>query len=162
MNKRTIVFGSDHGGFALKEALKTFLKENDAFSEQYVIDDVGAIALDEKDDYPQYAFKTAEQVVAPNVPEESLGILCCRSGGGMVIAANKVFGARAVQVFSVDQARHARQHNNTNILSLAADELDIATAQNIVSAFIETPFSAQTRHQRRLDQITEYEQQHQK
>lgn len=146
-----IYLGADHGGFALKEQLKTWLTEW-----QLPFTDLGATALDPADDYPDYAFAVAKEVAV--APAEHRGILACRSAAGVVIAANKVKQIRAVAPLTVEAALHAREHNDANVLGLSGDWLDETTTKAIVQTWLQTPFSGEARHQRRLDKITRFEQ----
>lgn len=146
-----IVLGTDHGGFALKEHLKTIL-----VSQSHQVEDSGATTLDSNDDYPDFAFAVAEKVAADQ-SNNTRGILVCRSGGGMIIAANKVKGARALPVSTAEAAKYAVEVNNANIISLAADELDPQQAEEVVNTFISARFSAEPRHARRVEKIRQYE-----
>jgi len=148
-NSMTIFLGADHGGFIIKEQIKTWLT-----GQGYQVQDVGADKLDESDSYPQYALAVATQV-AQN--PGSLGILTCHSGGGMVIAANKVKGIRAVAVEDEKSVIHAREHNNANVISLSGDWIDQNLIEPIITKFLTTPFDLTSRHQNRLNQITNYE-----
>lgn len=149
-----IFIGADHGGFEKKQEIISQLEE---LGHQVV--DCGAHHLDPEDDYPEYAFKVGEELVkAQNVGEDALGILLCRSGAGMNMAANKVMGVRAAVVSSIDQAGHARQHNNANIATLSADWMSTNEMMKITRQFIETDFSKEERHIRRVAQISSYEQ----
>ncbi len=141
----TIYLGADHGGYELKQTLKDWLDQAG-----YQVKDLGAYELDAEDDYPKFAAAVA-RAVSQN--ESSLGILICRSGGGMVIAANKIAGIRAVEVFNQVSAEHAKQHNHANVISLAADWMTAEEAKSIVKAFLKTSFSDEPRHQRRIKQI---------
>ena len=157
-----IFLGADHGGFALKEKAKQWLMEW-GFDYQ----DCGAVTLNPEDDYPQLAFKVARRVAAitssrvntsankTDLP--AVGILFCRSSGGMIIAANKIRGIRAVGVNSLREVVHAREHNDANVISLAGDRLDEATAKTLLETFLKTNFTHQPRHVRRIKQIEEYE-----
>lgn len=145
-----IYLGADHGGYQLKEQLKQWL---DTWSMPY--QDVGATRFDPEDDYPDYALAVAQQVA--QAPQHNRGILACRSAAGMVIAANKVTGIRAVAPLTAAAAQHAREHNDANVLGLSGDWLDPATTQTLVQRWLTTPFSQAARHQRRLDKITQYE-----
>ncbi|MFA6475107.1 MAG: RpiB/LacA/LacB family sugar-phosphate isomerase [Patescibacteria group bacterium] len=147
-----IYLGADHGGFALKEHLKTVLKKNNL---EYV--DLGATVFDPEDDYPDYAFLVAKAVA--QAPGERRGVLCCRSAAGVVIAANKVIGIRAVAPLSVEAAQHAREHNDANVIGLSGDWLNESQASAIMDKFLATPFSNEARHIRRLQKITQFEQQ---
>lgn len=145
----TIYLGTDHGGFELKEAIKQWLQE-----QTYQIEDCGAYELNKDDDYPDFAFAVAEKVANNS---ESVGILFCRSGGGMTIAANKITGIRAVDVFDLTSAIHAKTHNNANIISLGADWMNVEESKLIIENFLKTPFEGEERHIRRLEKIEERE-----
>lgn len=160
-DKPVVYLGADHGGFALKEQVKSWLTEWG-----YSYQDLGAHQLDPDDDYPQFALAVAEAVAAqrPELAAESappmapaLGVLLCRSGGGVIIAANKVSGIRAVQVNNPQEAMHAKEHNDANVISLAADWLSPEAAELTLKAFLTTPFTQEIRHVRRLAQISNYE-----
>lgn len=116
--------------------------------------DHGAHEYDADDDYPAFCIEAAEGVV-----EEpgSLGIVIGGSGNGEQIAANKVIGVRAALAWSVDTAVLAREHNNANVLGLGGRMHSTEEAFAIVQAFLETPFSGAERHQRRIDQLADYE-----
>lgn len=144
-----IFLGSDHGGYELKEKVKAWLTEWG-----YELIDCGNTAFDAEDDYPDFAFRVGENVVKE---PGSIGILACRSAGGMIIAANKVQGARAVAAFDETSARHCREHNNANILGLSGNWTGDAQAKQIVKTFVDTPFSEEDRHKRRVGKIVEYE-----
>lgn len=147
MPEMRIRIGSDHAGFALKEAVKAHLVE-----EGHDVSDAGPPTQDSVD-YPVYAGKVARAVAAG---EADFGILLCGTGLGMAIAANKVHGIRAVQVSDPEFAKMARAHNDANVLTLAGRYTDEATAARIVDAFLATPFEG-GRHERRVEQITDIE-----
>ncbi len=152
-----IYLGSDHGGYGLKEKIKKFLRE-----ESCKFRDLGNLVFDRGDDYPDFAFAVAEKIGKEDDSrkkwaERAKGILFCRSSGGMIIAANKVKNVRAVAVFDDMSARHAREHNDANVIALSGDWTDEREAEKIVSAFLETEFSGEERHRRRLDKIRGYE-----
>ena len=144
-----IYLGSDHGGYKLKQKIKSFLKDLD-----YEYEDLGNLNFDKDDDYPDYAFKVAEKV-SENIKNK--GILLCRSSGGMVIAANKVNGIKAVSVIDEKSVKHAVQHNNANIIALPADWITEKKAKNIVKIFLETKFTNEKKHVRRIKKIERYE-----
>ena len=145
-----IFIGADHGGFALKQTLIAWLQ-----NQNYEVEDCGAFFLDPGDDYPDIAFTVAEKTVAQ---PDTYGLLLCRSGGGVCIAANKVKGARAVAASDEVSAKHAREHNNAQILVLGADFVSSEEkAKKIVETFMTTAFSHESRHQRRIEQIQNYE-----
>lgn len=140
-----VYLGSDHGGFTLKEKLKTWLAE---WGIEY--EDLGAIQLDPTDDYPDYAHAVAGRVIESPIHR---GIVVCRSGGGMVIAANKTPGVRAVYLWDERSARHAREHNNANVAGLASDWVSEQDARKAIDIFLHTQFSEEPRHARRLAKL---------
>lgn len=146
---KKIFLGADHGGFALKEKVKSWLA-----TQGYQVQDLGADELMPQDDYPQYAVAVGT-AVAQN--SNSVGILLCRSGGGVTIAANKINGVRAVAAKDNQTAAHARTDNNANVLSIAADWLNFNQAQAIITTFLTTDFSQKERHRRRIKQIQHLE-----
>jgi ribose 5-phosphate isomerase B len=115
--------------------------------------DYGPYQYNENDDFPLFAFEVAENVVKDNC----LGILICSSGAGMAIAANKVKGARAVFVESIEAAKLCREHNNCNILVLDNMTYESEKDHKIIWEWYNTPFSNEERHVRRLKQISDYE-----
>jgi ribose 5-phosphate isomerase B len=157
-----IYLGSDHGGFNLKEKIKKWLTQWG-----YAWEDMGNTFYDKDDDYPKFAFLVAKKVVEEEKntgkvyptpwKDRPKGILCCRSAAGMVIAANKVKGARAVVCFDPSYVRHSRLHNDSNILALGADWLDDLQVKKIIKTWLETEFSGEARHVKRLGQISAYE-----
>ena len=150
-----IALGSDHAGINLKNELKRAfdIATSDDHS-LFTIIDIGTHSKDSVD-YPDFALKVAEGVATNDFDR---GILVCGSGIGMSIAANKVAGVRAALIHDVDSARLCREHNDANIIALAGRTLDTDTAMSIVKVFLETNFEG-GRHQRRLQRITEIEQQ---
>lgn len=147
---KQIYIASDHGGFELKQQLINWLSEN-----EYEVADMGPFELQPEDDYPEYAFPVAEKVATE---EGVLGILICRSGNGMAIAANKVAGIRAALCFTPEHAAKSREHDHANILVLDADYSE--TQSEILTAFLNTEPSADERHVRRVAEIAKYEQSH--
>jgi len=148
-----IYLGSDHGGFYLKEKIKNWLT-----CWGYRWQDLGNTIYEEDDDYPLFAFKVAQKVVeGEGKAEKPKGVLCCRSAAGMVIAANKVKGARCVAAFDMVMALHSRLHNDANILALSADFLSERKAKKILKVWLETEFSGEARHKRRLKEIRDFE-----
>lgn len=145
-----IYIGADHRGFELKEELKRRLT-NDGIE----VEDLGNETLDPADDYVDYA-KAVAQTVAND--SESKGILICGSGVGVDMAANKVKGVRSCLVFDQKRAIQSREHEDANILCLGSDILIADDAYEIVKVFIQTPFSGEERHIRRLNKLKELEQ----
>ena len=141
-----IGIGSDHGGFALKEAIKKHLEERGL---EYK--DFGTYSS-ASCDYPVYGRAVAKAVAAG---ECELGILICGTGIGISITANKVPGIRAALCSDCFSAEATRQHNNANILALGARVLGEGLALKIVDTFLDTPFSNDERHVRRISMIEE-------
>ena len=142
MNK--LVLGADHGGLDLKNELKR------RFAADYDISDVGAYALDEADDYPDFAFSVA-QAIATGQAER--GIIICGSGVGAAIAANKVKGVRACLCHDTYSAHQGVEHDNMNILCLGARVVGVELACELTSAFLRAEFSGGERHVRRLQKV---------
>jgi len=141
-----IAMGADHGGFELKESLKR------AFEKRGIaVEDVGCHGTTSVD-YPDYA-----RVVAGLVSEGSVeqGVLICRTGLGMSMAANKFPRVRAALCLNARMATAARSHNDANILVLGGDLESPIQADEIVSAWLATPFVGEARHQRRVDKVDE-------
>tara|TARA_Y100000310_G_scaffold299121_1_gene333675 strand:+ start:1310 stop:1768 length:459 start_codon:yes stop_codon:yes gene_type:complete len=150
-----IVIGADHGGFELKNSLKKFLEEKG-----YEVDDKGPETLDPEDDYPDYGKKVAEKVgkSGNEIGQKNvMGILICRSAAGIIITANKFKGVRGVAVFDETQAKHSREHNDANVLGLSGDWTKEKQAEKIVKIWLETPYSDEERHTRRLKKIADME-----
>ena len=116
--------------------------------------DVGATDYDANDDYPTYCFDAAERVAAD---PGSLGIVIGGSGNGEQIAANKVRGIRAALAWSVETAQLARAHNDANVVGVGGRMHTSDEAVAIVTAFVDTPFSGEERHARRIAQVAAYE-----
>jgi ribose 5-phosphate isomerase B len=146
-----IYIGSDHAGYELKEKLKIFIK-----SLNLEVIDKGAFSLNPTDDYPDFIIPVAE-AVAKDI--ESLGIILGGSGEGEQISANKVDGIRAVEYYggNLEIVKLGREHNDANILSLGARFINEEEAKKAVKIFIETPFSEDERHIRRINKINEEE-----
>lgn len=141
-----IGIASDHAGFELKEKLKKELKD-------YQIIDYGTM-VDTSVDYPDYAFKIGESIANKGI---KLGILICKTGIGMSIACNKVRGVRCAKVDTKEEAELTRLHNNSNVIAISALNKN---ALEIVKTFLDTEFSNEERHVRRINKITEYEEKH--
>jgi len=142
-----IALASDHAGFEEKEKIKHTL---DDLGVQY--EDMGTTSTDSVD-YPDYARKVGEAVAKGEVES---GLLVCGSGTGMAIAANKVRGVRAAVAWTEEIARLAREHNNANVLSLAARYTPDGELQNIVKAWFNAKFDG-GRHERRVEKIAAIE-----
>ncbi|MGW5557864.1 ribose-5-phosphate isomerase [Micromonospora sp. NPDC003944] len=145
-----VYLGSDHAGFELKVHLANHLA-----MQGYDVVDVGPHGYDPDDDYPTFCLHTGDRVVAD---ETGLGVVIGGSGNGEQIAANKVAGVRAALAWSVETAQLARQHNDANVVAIGARQHTLDEATGIVEAFLNTPFSGNERHARRIAQVAEYEQ----
>lgn len=132
MNQLTIALGADHGGFVIKEAIVNYLQE-----QGYDVVDFGA-DNDQSVDYSDYANLVSLEVSSDRA---DLGILCCSSGVGMSIAANRYQGISAAIVNNVDEAKTVREHNNANVLCLAGKKLSTEEAIAIAQAFVDAEFA---------------------
>ncbi len=142
-----IAIGSDHAGFTLKQGLAAFLSDAG-----YEVLDVGTADGGHSVDYPVYAFRVADLVRSGRADK---GVLVCGTGIGMSIAANKVPGIRAANVWDVSTAVLAAKHNNANVLTVGGRLMALERASEIVKAWLNTDF--EPRHQHRLDLITAME-----
>lgn len=142
-----IALGCDHGGFAIKEAVKKFLEESNI---EYT--DYGTYS-EESVDYPVYAKKVADAVASGECEK---GILCCGTGIGISIAANKVNGIRAAVVTNEFCAEMTRRHNDANILAMGGRVITEEQAVKFAKIFLETPFDGD-RHIKRVNMISEIE-----
>jgi ribose 5-phosphate isomerase B len=142
-----ISIGADHAGFALKEGLKSVLR-----ARGLDVEDLGTHAA-ESTDYPDYAERVARQV---RDGQADRGILCCSTGVGMAIAANKVDGVRAAIAFSDDEVALTRAHNDANVLTIGARYFGLDEAARMIGIFLDTPFEG-GRHERRVNKISNLE-----
>lgn len=141
-----IAIGCDHGGYDLKEVIVQYLKEKN-----YEVKDCGCYSK-ESCDYPEIGRAVAHSVADG---ESEKGIVICTTGIGISITANKVKGIRAALCADPLSAKLTRLHNDANVLSLGAGMTGPELAKNIVDTFLETPFSGEERHQRRISKIEE-------
>lgn len=141
--------GCDHAGFELKEHLVAHLT-----AAGHDVVDHGALRYDAADDYPPFCLRAAQAVAAE---PGSLGVVIGGSGNGEQIAANKVRGVRAALAWSSETATLARQHNDANVVGVGARMHAPEEAAALVDAFLAEPFSGDARHQRRIDQLGDYE-----
>jgi ribose 5-phosphate isomerase B len=144
-----IYLGADHRGYQLKEKIARFL-----FEKGYSFEDMGALSFNPDDDYPVFAEKVASMVASE---PENKGILICGSGVGVSIVANKFDNIRAGLGISEKQVESSRKDDDINILALAADFTNETEALKMVLAFLETRFSGEEKHKRRLEDITRIE-----
>jgi deoxyribose-phosphate aldolase len=145
MKPRTfsIALGADHGGFDLKESLKTYLREKG-----HTVHDLGTYSKDPVD-YPRIAKAVAELVAAGNA---RFGIMVDGAGIGSAMTANKVPGILAAAAYNETLARNSREHNDANVLTLGAGQVDVETAKRIVDVFLGTECTAD-RHRARVKMI---------
>ena len=143
-----IHIATDHAGFALKEAVMEYLVE-----QNHDVVDHGAFLFQEDDDYPEF-IKKASLAVSEN-PIDNIGIIFGGSGQGESIVANKYPHIRCVLWYggSYDIITLAREHNNANMLSLGARFISKEESIRAVQLFLDTPFSNEKRHSRRINTI---------
>lgn len=146
--KMKIALGSDHGGYQLKENLKKYLKELKVEYQDFGCNSEKSV------DYPDIGFKIAIEVKNRNYDR---GILICGTGIGMSIVANKIKGIRASLCHDVFSARYAREHNDANILTLGGRVIGSGLAKEIVKVWLNTDFSGEERHLKRLNKIKQEE-----
>ncbi len=142
-----ISIGSDHGGYDYKKIIIEYLKEKG-----HEVFDCGTDSTDSCH-YPLYSFKTAEMVRDGKVER---GILICRSGEGVSIAANKVKGVRCAIGYNETVSRLCREHNDANMIAFGADYFSVEEVKKMVDEFIKTPFGGD-KHQTRVQMIVDYE-----
>ena len=145
-----IAIGADHGGFALKAQLATFLEELG-----HEVLDVGAHAMDSSDDYPDFAKAVAEGVASQKAQR---GIMVCGSGVGASVAANKVRGVRASVCHDTYSAHQGVEHDELNVLCLGGRVIGIELAKELAAAFLNARFTGEERHRRRMDKVAAMEQ----
>ncbi len=142
-----IAIGCDHGGLAIKNAVINYMKENGIAYHDY------GCYTDESVDYPVYAYQVAKSVAGGNA---ELGIICCGTGIGVSMAANKIKGIRAAVCTDEFCAEMTRRHNNANIMCMGGRVIDEEKAVKLASIFLNTPFDG-GRHEKRVNMITEIE-----
>lgn len=140
---KTILIGSDHGGFLLKNYLLANFKSN-----EYILKDMGCFSEDSVD-YPDIAHPLAEKIASG---EYEKGVLICGSGNGIMMSANKHKNIRAALCWNKEIVELARLHNNANILVLPGRFIDFPLALDMFNIFLNTPFEG-GRHQSRIDKI---------
>jgi ribose 5-phosphate isomerase B len=145
--KKVVAIGADHGGYELKEALKT-----DLTSLGFEIQDLGTNNKDAVD-YPDFAHAVAQAV---GTGKAWRGIMIDGAGIGSCIVANKVPGVRAGMAYDVSSANNSREHNDTNVLTLGAGLIGVSLAKQIVKTWLTTEFAG-GRHTPRLDKIKSVE-----
>ena len=141
-----IAIASDHGGYQLKEEVKKYLEDRGI-----EILDLGTNS-EESVDYPEYGHACGEAVASGKADR---GIVCCGTGIGISIAANKVKGVRCALCTDVNMAVMTRKHNDANMLAIGGRTTDTRTALEITAAWLDTEFEG-GRHQRRVDMLNRY------
>ncbi|MCI0530731.1 MAG: ribose 5-phosphate isomerase B [candidate division Zixibacteria bacterium] len=144
-----VALGADHAGLEVKELVKKYLQ-----GKGIEVIDLGTNST-ESVDYPDFARQVAQFV---SDSKADWGVLACKSGIGMSIAANKIKGVRAALVHTPEETRLARGHNNANVMTLSGATTKKEDIPKIIDAWLETAFEG-GRHQRRIDKISEMERQ---
>lgn len=148
-SSNTIGICADHGGFDLKEKIKSFLMEN-----SFDVVDFGAETLDNADDFPDYVIPLAKAVASEEVFR---GIAICGSGVGACIAANKIAGVRAALITEHFSAHQGVEDDDMNLICLGGRITGFASAEELVLAFLNAKFIGAERHLRRLQKIQNLE-----
>ncbi len=143
---KTVYVASDHGGFELKNYLTKELT-----AKGFNVEDLGFKTYDPEDDYPDLTLKLSLATHESTIPT----IVICRNGVGVSILANRIKGVRCALSFNPDHAKSARRDDDANFLALPADYITKETALETALAFLETPFSNEERHIRRIGKIDE-------
>jgi len=141
--------GADHNGFVLRNQVIEYLRKA-----RYEIGDEGDAALDPNDDFPQFAGRVVNKILASQ-DKDPRGILICGSGQGMCMAANRFKGIRASLVWNAEEARAARNDDDSNVLCLPAHALSRGETLLIIETWLNTPFAGAARFVRRLKQLDE-------
>jgi len=142
--KQVVAFGSDHVGFEMKNEIIRRL------GDKYEILDMGPLAYDAADDYPDFAGAVASTVASGKAWR---GILICGSGVGVCVAANKVPGVRACVCHDTFSAHQGVEHVELNVLCLGSRVIGIELAWELVTAFLNAKFGGEDKHRRRLDKL---------
>jgi ribose 5-phosphate isomerase B len=148
-----IHIATDHAGLDFSTQLQHHLA-----AQGHEVVDHGPIEYDPVDDYPAFCIRAAQAVVRDQAAGiETLGVVFGGSGNGEQISANKVAGIRAALVWNIPTAELARQHNDANVIAIGARQHTFEEAASFIDRFIETPFSGEERHARRIAQIAAFE-----
>ena len=148
-----IHIATDHAGLDFSTQLQEHLR-----SAGHDVVDHGPVEYDALDDYPAFCIRAAQAVVADQAAGvEALGVVFGGSGNGEQIAANKVEGVRAALVWNRARAELARDHNDANVISIGARQHTFDEVTAFIDRFLQTPFSGEERHVRRIRQIAEFE-----
>ncbi len=146
MSRIVVYIGSDHRGFLLKSAIKEHLAGRGCETL-----DVGPFDYDRDDDFIDYAGEVCKETLKG----KGMGILICGSGHGMCIAANKMKGIRAALCWNEKSGRWAREHQDANVLCLAGQISSVSEATSAVDAWLDSKFSGEERHARRINRLNE-------
>jgi ribose 5-phosphate isomerase B len=144
-----IYLGADHNGFNFKTQIREYLQKSG-----YEVVDEGDVHLEPEDDFPQFAGRVIHAMRADKDPD-TRGILICGSGQGMCMAANRFKGIRAALAWDQEEARSARNDDDSNVLCLSARALDFDTTVGVVHTWLMTPFAGAPRFKRRIQELDE-------
>ncbi|MGH7142229.1 MAG: RpiB/LacA/LacB family sugar-phosphate isomerase [Candidatus Saccharimonadales bacterium] len=142
-----IYIGADHNGFEFKKQIITFLS-----SSGYQVFDDGNQGLDQTDDFPQFATRVVSSLLADK-DQDSRGILICASGQGMCMAANRHKGVRASLCWNLEEARSARNDDDSNVLCLSSKYLSLKATEPIIITWLNTQFAGASRFKRRIQEL---------
>lgn len=144
-----IYLGADHNGYEFKRKIADFLSRSG-----YTVIDEGNAKPDPADDFPQFAGRAVAALLADPSPD-SKAVLICGSGQGMCMAANRFRGIRASLCWNVEEARAARNDDDSNVLCLSSRYLTFERTKPIILAWLTTPFAGATRFKRRIRELDE-------
>ena len=142
-----ILLGADHNGYEYKQKLLAVLQRSG-----HEVVDLSAETPKPDDDFPTFAGRVVHEILADSDPDTK-GILICGSGQGMCMAANRFKGIRASLCWNIEEARAARNDDDSNVLCLAARYLSIEETEAIVNTWLSTPFAGAARFKRRINQL---------
>ncbi len=144
-----VFFATDHAGFEMKEALKSYVRDELG----YEVEDYGAYEFDNQDDYPDFMHKIGQKISSSC--GDAVGIILGGSGQGEAIVVNRYSGVRAVvyNAPNLEIIKLSREHNNANVLSLGARFLTLEQAKEAVRLWLNTDFPKEQRHIRRIEKI---------
>jgi ribose 5-phosphate isomerase B len=145
-----IYIGADHNGFDYKNKLAAYLQQ----AGHDVVDE-GGVSREPDDDFPQFAGRVIQAMRGDTDPSQARGILICGSGQGMCMAANRFKGIRAALAWDQEEARAARNDDDSNVLCLSARYLDFDATVGIVHTWLLTPFAGAPRFKRRIQELDE-------
>lgn len=144
-----VYLGTDHAGFEYKEKVKSLLE-----TLGYEPVDCGAFEFNKEDDYPDFVAEAARKVASD---AGSMGVVFGKSGAGECIVANKIIGIRAFLAINERNVQLAREHNDANVMSIGFDFIKEEDLESLLKTFLETSFSGEERHKRRIEKISKLE-----